>query len=424
MPGPKGKWFIGDAMKFDEDPVGWMLDTKPIYGDIVRLDNETIVIHDPDLIDEVFKKTNNDFILDNATVSGKQGREKLIKGLTEWMQSRKYLGKALNRNILSQHIGRANDRLSVEVEKLAGTKVDLFNASQYLLGFSIADFCLGADLEIDQVFKKVEEVFWASLAVTDSEESRLPWASRPIAKRAERLNNELVSMLKEVVIRRQNERKLGEPYRDALDQLVDNLPDAPVEQLAAAVRLMMVTAHGPSGAVFSWCLLRLTENPELIEVIRNELSQDSEQLLFPNNYPVTLAVLKETMRLHPANWLMGRTAQRNTLLGGFKIPEDCRVLFSPYILHRDKRFWDNPDEFNHKRWLNSQDISNKKAYIPFGAGPRVCPGALLGPMQLMVGLKVILSNYDLELPPLDSARPVHSTLLRPKNVQGSWSCRK
>jgi len=423
IPGPKGKWLIGDAMKFDADPIGWMLETKPIYGDVVRLDNETIVVHDPELIAEVCLETNKDYLLDNATVAGKKGREILLEGLKEWMQSRKYLAKALNRRILGEHINRAGVCLDREVKKLANKQIDLFDASQYILGYAIADFCLGADEDFHKVFAAVEEVFWASLDVTDSEESRLPWASRPIAKRAEKLNWELLELLGGVVRRRRENHTQGSEHRDALDQLVESLTNAPEEQLIAAVRLMMVTAHGPSGSIFSWCLLRLAENPELLEKVREELSQPENDLLAPTTYPITNAVLRETMRMHPANWLMGRTAQRDTYLGDYFIPEDCRVLFSPFVVHRDERFWQQPESFLPERWLSGEKPYTDKSYFPFGSGPRVCPGATLGPIQLMLGLKAIVTNYDLELPPLNTVEAVHSTLLRPKGTFVRWTPR-
>ncbi|WMS88113.1 cytochrome P450 [Pleionea litopenaei] len=424
IPGPKGKFLIGDAMRFDEDPVGWMLETKPEFGDMVRLDSETVVIHDAGLIEKVCSETNEDYILDNAMTAGKHGRKKLIDGIAEWMQSRKYLGKALNRHVLTQHIGRAGVSLEREVDKRSDQEQDLFDASQNLLGCAVADFVVGADPEFKRIFDAVEEVFWASLNVTDSEETRLPWMPRPIAKRAERLNKELVELLHQVVKRRLAEYPRNEAPRDALDQLIEGMHDAPEEQLVAAVRLMMVTAHGPSGSIFSWCLLRLAEHPEYIEKIREEMDRDAKDILIPSKFPNTHAFLKETMRMHPSNWLMGRTAQRDTMLGGYLIPEDCRILFSPFVLHRDERYWDRPEEFDPERWLTGKAPHKENAYIPFGSGPRICPGALLGPIQLMLGLRALLSRYELILPPLETALPMHSTLLRPDNVKCRWVLRE
>lgn len=420
IPGPKGKWFIGDAIEFDADPVGWMMRTQKEYGDIVRLDNETIVINNPLTIGEVFARTNSDFLLDNAMTAGNRGRRELVDGLSRWMQSRKHLGKALNHTILNKHISRATQRMESEVSRLANKEVELFHVSQYLLGCAVADFCLGADEDFDQVFKQVEAVFWASLDVTDSEESRLPWMPRPIAKRAQRMNNELVSLITEVVRRRRSKHPKAGVCRDALDHLVDNFRDVPEEQLVAAVRLMMVTAHGPSGAVFSWSLLRLAEDPRLVEKVRGEMEQNAEAALLPKNFPVTNAVLKETMRMHPANWLMGRTASGRVELSGYILDKDCRVLFSPYIVHRDPRYWSEPEKFSPERWLTGGCPYSNGAYFPFGSGPRVCPGALLGPIQLVLGLRAVLTNYDIKLPPLSSVRPAHSTLLTPHKIKGKW----
>ena len=238
--------------------------------------------------------------------------------------------------------------------------------------------------------------------------------------RVRRVKNELVALLTEVIRRRKSQPPRTEAHRDALDQLVESFQYIPEEQLVAAVRLMMVTAHGPSGAIFSWCLLRLAERPDLAEKIRGEMEQNAEAILLPKNFPVTHALIKETMRLHPANWLMGRTANNRVELGGYTIEEDCRILFSPYIVHRDSRFWENPESFQPERWLTGSSPYSYGAYFPFGSGPRVCPGALLGPIQLVLGLRVVLTQYDFKLPPLSSVKPAHSTLLTPHETKVKW----
>lgn len=426
IPGPKGKLFIGDAIAFDEDPIKWMVEKKQQYGDMIKLDSETIVITCPELISKVFDKTNEDFILDNATTYGAEGRRKLLEGLPAWMESRKFLGKSLNANLLSKHIGRVRESL---LKTISGFKKnqqhDLFDVSQRVLGCAIADFCLGSDPRFIEVFDLVEEVFWSSLAVTDGDETRIRWLPRPKAKKAMEKNNELVNLLSDVIHARiachkDGEREAADP-QDLLDELVYALDGVPHEQFIAAVRLVMVTAHGPSGSIFSWALLELKQHPEWEEKVFQELVGKDAQVNVRGQYPITLAFLKEVMRVHPSNWLMGRTVNRENELGGYWLEEDVRILFSPYVIHRDSRYWSDPQTFNPNRWLESAQEINKKAYFPFGAGSRTCPGALLGPIQLILGLQVVLTSYDYQVTNINEVKPSHSTLLRPQNARISFS---
>ena len=419
LPGPKGKWFIGDALAFDAGPVKWMVEKQREYGDLVKMDSETITIHHPDLIHYVLDNTNKQFLLDNAVTSGSQGRQTLLDSLNGWMDSRKYLSKGLHHGILKAHIDRAKVNLIQTMADNANKPQDLFDVSQRLLGYAVADFCIGADPEFEQTFDLVEEVFWASLKVTDSGENRLPWLPRPIAKKAMELNNQLVAQLTSMVRRRRQSPRPEEP-RDALDHLIDNLTEAPEQQIVAATRLMMVTAHGPSGAIFSWLLLQLASQPQWIEKIREELTRHPISIQLRDHFPIALACIKETMRMNPANWLMGRTAGEDTELAGYLIPQDCRILFSPYVVHRDSRFWSDPNQFLPQRWLEQKTPYTNNAYFPFGGGPRICPGALLGPVQLFLGLATLLNRYDLDLPAIESVEPTHSTLMIPHQVTGSW----
>src|SRR5208283_3150602 len=80
-------------------------------------------------------------------------------------------------------------------------------------------------------------------------------------------------------------------------------------------------------------------------------------------------VISETLRLYPAGWAFERFADRETSLGGVRIPRGSRLLFSPFLLHRNPRFWKNPNSFDPKRFsgepLSPIEVP-KYAYLPFG----------------------------------------------------------
>lgn len=418
VPGPRGRLFIGSALEFNADPIGWMRDTREKYGDIVRLDPSTVVIHHPETIHHVLVGTNDEFLLDNTTIAGARGRALLLERLPLWMETRRYLQQGLARSVLTAYLPRARQRLNDEAERLVGVRAPLFETAQRLVGGAITDYCVGSDPQATAAVEQaVEAVFWSSLQLTDSTESRLRISRRPLAKRAAALNSALVDLLTEIVRERMARRRKAEPA-DAMDALIDR--ELPEQILVGAIRLMLIASRGPSGATLSWCLLRLAERPRDMALVRSEVHADRGTLP-GEDWPHTAAVLKEVMRLHPANWLMGRTCARPVTLAGYPLRAGERVLFTPYLLHRDPRFWTEPDSFDPSRWHDGRVPYTGKAYLPFGAGTRVCPGARLGPVQVAMALGAIVGRYDLDLPLLHSVRPAHSTLLTPAEVEVCWT---
>lgn len=415
IPGPPGLPFIGSTLAYDTDPLGWLTSTRAKYGDVVRLDPATVVVHDPVLIHEVLRSTNDEFLLDNALDGGRRGREALLAGLPEWMRTRRYLGRAANSSVLASHLPRVRRHLADAVTARAGRWPDLFEQTQRMLGTATADYCVGAAEDVEAIARAVEELFWASLAVTDSGESRLGFGRRPVATAATRLNDDLVAMLAELVAERRAASR-PDAARDVLDALLAHPDGLTDRQIVGAIRLLMVTSHGPPGAAFAWTLLHLAGRPELIDAIRAEAA-DEGRLFGPRS--VTLAVVKEALRLHPPVWLIGRTTLRPTNVGGYALRANRRVLASPYLVHRDPRHHADPDEFRPQRW-HTGDAPRPHTYLPFGSGPRVCPGARLGELQVLIAVAMIVRDHRLDLPPVAEVTARTSTLLIPDAVAGGW----
>lgn len=87
------------------------------------------------------------------------------------------------------------------------------------------------------------------------------------------------------------------------------------------------------------------------------------------------------------------------------------------------RWWSDPDRFDPDRWLGRDQPHGRHAYLPFGAGPRVCPGSLLATVQLTVLTTLLARDYDLDLPPLASVRPSTDGLMLPAGLTGTWRAR-
>jgi cytochrome P450 len=114
-------------------------------------------------------------------------------------------------------------------------------------------------------------------------------------------------------------------------------------------------------------------------------------------------VVSETLRLYPPAWTIGREALRDTEVGGQRVPRGTTVLISSWVLHRDPRFWSQPEVFSPDRWANAG--VPRYAYLPFGAGQRVCIGASFAQLEATLVLTTIAQRFRLHL--ADSTREVN-----------------
>jgi cytochrome P450 len=135
------------------------------------------------------------------------------------------------------------------------------------------------------------------------------------------------------------------------------------------------------------------------------------------NLPYTRMVIEEAMRIYPpAPGISIRQAQAADEVCGFKVTPGMQILISPWILHRHRSLWDNPERFDPARF--NKEASEKRprfAYLPFGGGPRVCIGATLAMTEAMLILAVLAQRFRLRLKEPQEIKLQTRITLRPKN---------
>ena len=135
----------------------------------------------------------------------------------------------------------------------------------------------------------------------------------------------------------------------------------------------------------SWAWLLLSKHPDAAERLRSEAQRPADEGR-TGNMTFAGAVLMESMRLYPPQWMIGRKVITPYSLDGHLIPAGALVLMSPYVVHRDKRFFDDAGSFVPQRWMGTERPSLRYAYFPFGGGPRRCIGET---MALMFGTAIL-----------------------------------
>ncbi len=186
------------------------------------------------------------------------------------------------------------------------------------------------------------------------------------------------------------------------------------------VRANIVTfigaGHETTANALTWTLYLLSQSPDWRARVEEEIDAhfDPASDGFAEALPVTKAVLEEALRLYPPAAMLSREAIRADVLAGQRIPAGTVVTISPFVLHRHRTLWKDPDAFDPERFLGrNRDAIDRYAYIPFGAGPRVCIGMGFAMLEMMAILGHLLGAFRFDLAPGHPVSPVARVTLRP-----------
>ena len=223
-----------------------------------------------------------------------------------------------------------------------------------------------------------------------------------------------------------NERRAsGEDRGDLLSMLLlaQDEDDGSVmndEQVRDEVMTLFLAGHETTANLLTWAWYLLSQNSEAEAALHAELDgvlagrtptfDDLPKLKFTEN------IIAESMRLYPPAWAIGRIAAAEHELGGYTLEKGSTILASPYIIQRDKRFWDEPDQFLPLRWndLPIKEAGQKNIYLPFGGGVRRCIGESFAWAEGVLLLATIAQRWRLRLDPSQRVEMKPLITLRPK----------
>lgn len=191
-------------------------------------------------------------------------------------------------------------------------------------------------------------------------------------------------------------------------------------QLRDQVATLIVAGHETTATTLFWLLYLLAAVPAeqariADEVHGPDLSPDNAAAALAN-LPRTRAVINEALRLYPPAFTLVRQAIAPDRAGPIDIPRGAVVMISPWVLHRHRAIWRDPDAFDPARFLPDAPQPPKFAYLPFGAGPRVCVGAQFALTEAAIVLATLIRAFAVELDDPEPVLPVAVVTLQPNRA--------
>jgi cytochrome P450 len=211
------------------------------------------------------------------------------------------------------------------------------------------------------------------------------------------------------------------------------------QQLRDEVMTIFLAGHETTANALTWTLCLLASNPtvesriidEVVSIIGSK-NTDKKTIEFEDvsKLKYTEMVLMESMRLYPPSWAIGRQAIEDYIIDNkYVVPSGSVLVMSQYLVHRDSRYFSQPDQFCPERWTpDFKKLIPRFSYFPFGGGPRACIGEPLAWIEGVIILATIIKDWkvnleenveDIELQPLVTLRPkngIRAKLLKRNNL--------
>ena len=429
-PGPRAR-FPGHMMvEFLRRRLPFMVESAAKYGDIVffKVGNERIYLFShPDLIRDVLVTNQKNFVKSRALVRAKRVLgEGLLTSEGEFhLRQRRLAQPAFHRDRIATY-GRSMVDYAARTSSRwrDSEQLDIHDEMMKLTLAIVARTLFSADVEkeateIGEALTVAFEAFNVGILPFSEILEKLPLR---YIKRFEAARARLDATIYRIIDER---RSSGEDRGDLLSMLLlaqDTEGDGggmTNTQLRDEAMTIFLAGHETTANALSWTWYLLSQYPEVEERFHQEIDAIGDRLPQSEDLPnlsYTRMILAESMRLYPPAWAVGRRALNDFEANGYLIPARSMVLMSQYIVHRDPRFYPDPERFDPERWRPEIAAARPKfSYFPFGGGTRICLGEQFAWMEGILALATIGRHWRMRY--LDDSPPEIEPMitLRPKS---------
>ncbi len=407
----KGLPLLGVLPQFRRNPPEFLRHTARSHGDLVhfRLGPQDIyLVSNPDWIKDILVTNQTNFtksrFLERAKILLGEG---LLTSEGEFHhRQRRLVQPAFHRDRLIGYAAamvectaRARDQWTNDAQ------LDLSREMMHLTLAVVTKTLFSANLtsEADNIGAALTQVmvlFDMVLMPFSEWVEKLPLPSvRRFQKARDFLDQTIYAIIAERRASKQDKGDLLSMLLLAQDEDKSRMTD---KQIRDEALTLFLAGHETTANALMWTWYLLSQNPSASAKFYDEIDRvlggrlptfdDLPQLKYAEG------VFAEAMRLYPPAWVVGRRAKTEYAIGAFTVPPRAILMMSPWVVHRDARWFTDPDEFRPERWAEASDRP-KFSYFPFGGGTRVCIGERFAWMEGVLLLATIAQRWRFKLVP-------------------------
>jgi cytochrome P450 len=414
------------------DMLGLFMNTAGEYGGIAQfklLNKSYLLVTNPDYVKYILQDNYKNYIRGRSVETG---RVLLGNGLPLidgdfWLRERRMLQPAFHR----ERLGKLTDTITRVIEGFMGDWAEKAKQAQTL---DVDDEMMRLTLTviIKSMFGSPIDDHIPALSHAFQVASRfMLWRSQqmvqlplsvPIPRHVE--YNRALKVLNETIYPLIADGRKN-PGDDLLGMMLE-MRDADTgeglsdRQARDEVVTIFFAGHETTAATLSWTFYLLSQHSDVEEHLRAELRSvlDGRVPTFAElpKLAYMQQVIQEVLRLYPAAYLFAREAIVEDVLDGYRIPAQTLIFISPFVGHRDPKYWPDPERFDPGRFTSERVAGRPRhVYYPFGEGPHVCIGNNFALMEMQLILAMALQRFRLRLLPGHPVAPKPEATLRPRH---------
>lgn len=428
---PADHWFFRNSLVVLKDPLAFFVNTFKEYGDIYNVNSNLYTIYvtaNPEHIQEIMVTNKKDYAKsdDYKILKYSLGNGLLTSEGEFWKKQRRIAQPAFHKESMKKLLDIMIESTQKTVDGWKQkTQIQLTDEMNFLTLDIVTKCLFGTKLETD--YAKIQKTITVEneyLAERIMKPFKPPFWVPTSKNRAYRKARSYSSSLILDIIKKRQENP--SQHHDLLSMLMNAEDEETGErmsnqQLKDESITIFVAGHETTANALCWTFYLLSQYPKKSAILQEEidsvLNGNAPDFQSLRALKYTQMVLEEAMRLYPPAWTIVRKVAQDTNMNGYDFKKETRLILDLYMLHRHPEYWENPTAFEPERFeTEKKKKRHKYAYIPFGAGQRMCIGNNFAMMEMKIVLVLLLQNFHISLAKnAPEVVPEPLITLRPKN---------
>ena len=423
------------------NPLPFFVSLLDKYGSFVNISflNSFSLTNDPKIIRYILQKNNKNFKkapFINDAIKAQVGNGILTTEGPNWLKQRRAIQPGFHKKRLEAISKTMVDVISEysnnELNELSDNQKHFFLDKEMMhLAYKIVSKSLFGDNVEEQLLDQVDDIISKGQEYTIFK-IRRPFSRLRLWVSGERKRNRKRKAFSDNLILeiiRERMKSDDQNKDDLLQMLLDTEYEdgskMNEQQLLDESMILYVAGHETTALSLAWTFYLLAMHPKIEKKILHEVDEvlGKENPGFDDlrNLTYSMQVINEAMRLYPPVWIIDRQAIKEDYFEGVRFKKDKAIMCLIYSMHRNPEYWPNPDKFDPDRFSsNNKKEKWHEAFMPFGAGPRLCIGNSFALMEMQLVLVILLrkfkfeidTSHPIELNPLITLRPRHGIRVR------------